>query len=439
MTSASRSGSVGCQSDPVRVAVVGLGMAGATLACLLADRGVDVVVLEQEDDPRPVGAGIWLQHMGQQVLDRLGLLGALRAQSREVSRVDIRTSSGRQLVDASYADVPGSVPALGVHRGTLFSLLLSEVRRRGVPLELGVPVTGVRPVAGGLAVETPSGDHGTYDLVVGCDGSRSPVRRSMNVATRDHAYDYGALWTIVDDPDELCADELYQCLRGTRSYLGVLPTGRGQVSVFWSERGSAMEATVARGLPAWRDAARPLAGPMAPLLDRVDHLLPASYRDVVVRTPYRIASPHDGRAGAAVLAGDAAHAMSPQLGTGTSLALADAWTLHHALATQRVPARRALGVRRGQGRARALVPVVDPAVDAGLPERPDPARLAARPARPARHEGAGRQVAGGDDADRRPNLPVVDLAPPGGTVTPEEGVSSPPGRDLPSTASAARA
>ena len=121
----------------MRVAVVGLGMAGSTLACLLADRGLDVVVLEQEDDPRPVGAGIWLQHMGQQVLDRLGLLGALRAQSREVSRVDIRTSSGRQLVDASYADVPGSVPALGVHRGTLFSLLLSEVRRRGDPARAG--------------------------------------------------------------------------------------------------------------------------------------------------------------------------------------------------------------------------------------------------------------------------------------------------------------
>ena len=29
--------------------------------------------------------------------------------------------------------------------------------------------------------------------------------------------------------------------------------------------------------------------------------------------------------------GDAAHAMSPQLGTGTSLALADAWTLAHTL------------------------------------------------------------------------------------------------------------
>ena len=344
----------------MRVAIVGLGMAGSTLACLLADRGVDVVVLEQEQDPRPVGAGIWLQQMGQQVLDRLGLLAPLRAQSREVTRVDIRTASGRSLVDVSYDDVPGSVPALGVHRGTLFSLLLSAVRQRGVPLRLGVRVTGVRPVSGGLAVETPGRDHDTYDLVVGCDGSRSSVRRSMAVTVRDRPYDYGALWSIVDDPDELCAGELFQCLRGTRQYLGVLPTGLGRVSVFWSERGSAMEGVLARGLPAWRDTAGPLAGDLAPLLERVDHLLPAAYRDVVVRSPYRVAD----RA-AAVLVGDAAHAMSPQLGTGTSLALADAWTLHHTLtnapslpaAVQRYAAARAAHVRWYQWWTRLMMPV----------------------------------------------------------------------------------
>jgi 2-polyprenyl-6-methoxyphenol hydroxylase-like FAD-dependent oxidoreductase len=202
------------------------------------------------------------------------------------------------------------------------------VRERSVPVTLGLRVTGVRPVTGGLAVETPAGDHGVYDLVVGCDGSRSPVRRSMNVAVRDHAYEYGALWSIVDDPDGLAGDALFQCLRGTRQYLGVLPTGLGKVSVFWSERGAAMPDVLARGLPAWRAEAGPLAGRFAPLLERVDHLLPAAYRDVVVRTPYRLGHP-----GAAVLVGDAAHAMSPQLGTGTSLALADAWSLHHALAT----------------------------------------------------------------------------------------------------------
>ncbi len=56
------------------------------------------------------------------------------ARSRATCRgVDIRTAAGRQLLDFGYDDVPGEVPALGVHRGTLFSLLHAAVRRRSVP------------------------------------------------------------------------------------------------------------------------------------------------------------------------------------------------------------------------------------------------------------------------------------------------------------------
>ena len=112
----------------------------------------------------------------------------------------------------------------------------------------------------------------------------------MNVAVRDHRYDYGALWTIVDDPDGLRADELFQCLRGTRHYLGVLPTGR-RAGV-----GVLVRALLRHGGAWWREGCPPGGTPparwpgrCAPLLDRVDHLLPATYRDVVVRTPYRIA------------------------------------------------------------------------------------------------------------------------------------------------------
>ncbi len=345
---------------PMRIGIVGLGMGGATLACLLADRGVDVTVLEQAEDPRPVGAGIWLQAMGQAVLDRIDLLEPLAAVSRPVSRVRIETSTGRELLDFGYDAVPGAAPALGVHRGALFGLLHEAVLARGVPVHLGVPVSGVRPTTAGVTVETPSGDHSSYDLVVGCDGSRSSVRRSMNVTVRDREYEYGALWAIVDDPEALAADCLFQSLRGTREYLGVLPTGQDRSSVFWSVRRRDMHAVVTRGLPAWREGARPLAGRFAPLLDGVEELLPAGYRDVATRTPYRV----DGARGA-VLVGDAAHAMSPQLGTGTSLALADAWALDHALAGQAdVPralaayaAGRAGHVRWYQWLTRLMMPV----------------------------------------------------------------------------------
>ena len=310
----------------MRVGIVGLGTAGAALACLLSDRGHDVTVLEQAADPRPVGAGIWLQALGQEVLEQLDLLADLRAPSRAVSRVEMVGRAGRPLLDIGYDALPGSVPALGVHRGTLFGLLFDAVRARGVPIELGVRVTGVRPTASGVVVDTATGPRATYDLVIGADGSRSRVRGALGVARWDRAYDYGALWAIVDDPDDLAGDLLYQRLDGTRRYLGVLPTGRGRASLFWSVRRGAMDRVLADGLPAWQAQARALAGRSAPLVDRVTELLPATYRDVVVRTPYLV----DGRY-AAVLVGDAAHAMSPQLGTGTSLALADAWALAHAL------------------------------------------------------------------------------------------------------------
>jgi len=312
-----------------------------------------------------VGAGIWLQAMGQQVLDRLGLLAPLSAVSRPVSRIHLRNAAGRELLDFGYDAVPGATAALGVHRGALFSLLYDAVRAREVRIELGVPVIGVRPTSRGLTVETAAGDHSAYDLVVGCDGSRSRIRRSMNVTVRDRAYEYGALWAIVEDSAEVgvgagAPGELYQCLRGTRDYLGVLPTGQGRSSIFWSVRQPDMAGVVANGLEAWRAAARPLAGRFEPLLDGVQELLEATYRDVVVRTPYRLEG-----AGAAVLVGDAAHAMSPQLGTGTSLALADAWTLHHALATEpsleralaSYAARRARHVRWYQWWTRLMMPV----------------------------------------------------------------------------------
>ncbi len=316
------------------VVVVGCGTAGTVAATLLARQGHAVQLLEQAEQPSAIGAGIMLQHLGQQVVGALGVGEQLRERSRPIRGVDARTVSGRTVMDFGYADVPGSVPALGVHRGDLFTLLHEVSRAEPIRHEMGMEVTSVRPQGDRLAVHVQGRDrevaHCTDDLVVGADGSRSRVRASSGLTLRDHPYAYGALWAVVPDPEEIAVDQLYQCLRGTRSYLGVLPTGRGQSSVFFSERVDRMEATTLRaGVAAWRARAEPFAGPYGELLDRVETLLPARYRDVVVRHPHRVVP---GGRSAVVLTGDAAHAMSPQLGTGATLALADAWALGAAIA-----------------------------------------------------------------------------------------------------------
>lgn len=312
---------------PLDVAIIGCGTAGPALAVLLADQGHRVTVLEQAEHPSSIGAGILLQHLGREVLRHLGLHDDLVAVSRPVRHVQVTTTDDRTVMDWGYADVAGAEPALGVLRGALFTLLLDALQRAPVTLRTGVVVDRVEPASGRVAVRTSTAEVGRYDLVVGCDGVDSVVRRDLRVTRSDRPYGYGALWAIVDDPEHLSGETLHQRLEGTRHYLGVLPTGLRQSSLFWSARTEDLRSgAAARELRA--EAARFLA----PLLDRVDELLPATYSDVVVNRPYR-----SNASAGAVLLGDAAHAMSPQLGTGSSIALADAWTLAHHLGSVDLP------------------------------------------------------------------------------------------------------
>ncbi|GIG39290.1 FAD-dependent oxidoreductase [Cellulomonas phragmiteti] len=316
------------------VTIVGAGITGLALAALLARTGREVTVLERATDLGPVGAGLLLQHLGQEVCHELGIGQALGASSAPVRRVDGRTVGGLRTMQLTYDEVAPGSSAWGVHRGTLFDLLRTAALDAGARIAPGWDVTAVRRTdvgpgrEGGWVVTDAAGRrHESRGLLVGADGAASTVRRHTVRTRLDRPYPWGALWSIVPDPDGLSGDALVQRWRDTRTTLGVLPTGVGQASIFWSARVSRMPALLAAGPEAFVDHVAPLAGPLAPLVHRVAAagLRPARYRDVVVDSPVA-----DG----AALVGDAAHAMSPQLGAGASLGLADAWTLAQALDRQ---------------------------------------------------------------------------------------------------------
>jgi flavin-dependent dehydrogenase len=122
----------------VDVAVVGAGPAGAAAAILLAEHGLDVVVLDRAQLPRPKICGEYLSPDAGRLLDRLGVLKAVET-AGAAPLVGMRiTAPDGTCVTGRYREIGGWRPyrphALGVARETLDGALVE--RLRGVPVEL---------------------------------------------------------------------------------------------------------------------------------------------------------------------------------------------------------------------------------------------------------------------------------------------------------------
>lgn len=314
----------------MKIAVVGSGMAGTTVAWQLAAQGHHVTLFEQADKCGPVGAGILLQPSGQAVLRRLGLLDKVLANSSRIDSLHAVHRTGRTLVHLPYRKVNDQWFGLGVVRGYLFGLLLDHCLSAGVTLREGSPVTSY--VETDKEVELISdrlGSMGLFEILIAADGSRSRLREHSGLTRAVQEYRDAALWTI--GPYSGPPDKLLQLVGRDGRLVGMLPVGDGRCSFFWGLKKSEEPQVRSSGIDAWRKqvaafheaAVEPIAD-----LKSINEMTFSTYRNTRMK---RMAQ------GRVAFIGDAAHATSPHLGQGLNLALEDAVTLADKLAEHSSP------------------------------------------------------------------------------------------------------
>ncbi|WP_182357210.1 FAD-dependent monooxygenase [Tomitella gaofuii] len=344
----------------MRIGIIGAGIGGLVAAAGLQADGHDVVVFERSGTPGAVGAGLTLFANAFAALDAIGLGDTVRAVSGDAlgrMRSGQRRPSGRWLVSVS----PGSGPAVrSLHRAELHSALLA-------PLAEGTVRAGrtARAAPGGAPVVTVDGSEESFDLVIAADGVRSTARTAWGLDCGVRYAGYTA-WRGVTASRGHLADEAGETW-GAGARFGIVPLPDDRV--YWFAVLTAEEGTDFGDEPALLRAR--FGGWHAP----IPALLDATPRSALLRHDIHdlAALPPRFVAGRGVLLGDAAHAMTPDLGQGAGQAIEDAVTLVLLLRSagaldaaldeyDRLRRRRARALWRGSRLAGSVTQASHPAV-----------------------------------------------------------------------------
>jgi salicylate hydroxylase len=187
----------------LKIAIIGAGIGGLTLALALREHGIDAQLYEQTDELREVGAAVALSANATRFYERMGLRAAFDAVCAEIPALIYRDGRSGEVIgqhrgEPSYRQQFGG-SYWGIHRADLQAVLSNAVGLERI--NLSHRLTDLVQHPDRVSLSFANGRHIDADLVIGADGARSMTRR----------------WMLGYD------DALYS---GCSGFRGVVPAGR---------------------------------------------------------------------------------------------------------------------------------------------------------------------------------------------------------------------
>ncbi len=311
--------------------VIGGGIGGLTAAIALQQRGIEAHVYEAAPVLAPVGKGIGVPTNALLVLDRLGLADAVAARGVEIEHAEICDlhAGVLQIVDLEAARRQHGRGTVTILRAELQAALLEGLAPG--TLHAGKRLLSTEQHETGVAVQFEDGTTAAGDVLIGADGIHSRVREGVAPGTptrySGQTCFLGVARLRLPAPLNRTAREVW----GGAARFGFSPVSDDLV--YWF-------APLTQ--PPGDFSANSVPDELRRLYGLFPHPIPAiiahTAADDIIRVDLHdltpLASWYRGRT---VLLGDAAHAMTPNMGQGGAQAIEDAYVLAQSLAASASP------------------------------------------------------------------------------------------------------
>lgn len=340
--------------------LIGAGLGGVTAAIALARGGAQVTVLEAAAELGEIGAGIQMTPNVSRFLVRWGVSDLIGDDLVQCDDVKMRSTDGKVVAYTDFRDVKtrwgypwyvkeetdsserprqsaktarkdGAADICNrwvVHRHHLHTGLAESARRLGVRLVIDARVVSIEHSSTPVKVTTAKGAEYSFDLVIGSDGLKSIVRKTLFPNVTPHAPTKNAAYRAV-----IPYSTVFAAVPEAKSVLG------NSIDVWTSPGGYCITYPISGG----RDLNLVLSHhTCAPVTDVEEASIPdlrafyASYDPVIRavialidssnRWPLLVTGPLPSWSNAAktvVLMGDAAHSMVNHMAQGAATAMED--------------------------------------------------------------------------------------------------------------------
>jgi len=302
----------------MKILIVGAGIAGLTLANVLEKGNMSVDVIEKRDELIHQGSGIMLGLNAVMALDRVGLASDIEPIARKINTLRV-TDEDEKIISQTKVSILSDkykINTFAISREALHTMLIDKLKR--TRLHLSTTILSMNYLGQKIAVHLSNDTIEHYDLVVGADGIHSRSRY-MLLGRQPLRYSGYACWRFLFEHDALESEDILTEMWGKGKRLGIVPLGKKTGYCFATintpqnnEKYASMTHEECKKL--FSEFGGKAKWALDSLTDETNLLYDElrDQPDVYFGEEY------------CILIGDAAHAMTPNMGEGAAMAIEDA-------------------------------------------------------------------------------------------------------------------